>query len=98
MIVSFHFVLSFQYSFLLCLVFTFQFGGHIFGCVDREGTMSGKDFIYAYPNETTFLKGTFKVSDVSSPVAHCTFVGILKIEEILLLKEDFFVIKGWRHD
>jgi len=35
-------------------------GGHLFGCVDKEGKISGKDFVYSYPDGATFLKGIFK--------------------------------------
>lgn len=37
-----------------------EFQGHLFGCVDKNGKLTGKNIMYAYPDEETFLKGTFK--------------------------------------
>jgi len=40
--------------------FFIKHGGRLFGIVDKEGKLSGKDVVYAYPDEKTFLKGRFK--------------------------------------
>lgn len=44
--------------------FYMKHGGRVFGLVDKEGKLSGKDIIYAYPDEETFLKGHFEDGDM----------------------------------
>jgi len=46
--------------------FYFEFGGRIFGVVDKEGKLTGKDIVYVYPDEKIFLKGNFQDGDMIS--------------------------------
>lgn len=50
----------------------------MFGVVDKEGKLTGKDVVYVYPDEKSYLKGQFEVWQNSRGVCVCVWGGILK--------------------
>lgn len=46
--------------------FFMQHGGRLFGVVNKSGQLTGKDVIYVYPDEKTYLKGKFDDGELES--------------------------------
>lgn len=45
----------------------------MFGVVDKEGKLTGKDVVYVYPDEKSYLKGQFEVWQNSRGVCVCVW-------------------------